>query len=42
MALSPSLHLVKNLTLCGENMAFVLDEEVEEESDLCDAGAGVL
>lgn len=25
---SPSLHLVKNLTLCGENMGFVLGEEM--------------
>lgn len=39
---SPSLHLVKNLTLCGENMGFVLDEEMGEESHLHDAGAGVL
>lgn len=37
---SPSLHLVKNLTLLGENMGLGLDEEVEWESHLCEAGLG--
>lgn len=40
LCFSPSLHLVKNLTLCGENMGLVLDEEVGEESHLHDAGGG--